>query len=211
MKLSNFLLSIVTVFLFGIAVSATQLVIPMKPTSVINIPQTEGVQGNGFSVKVPTDLTHEQSKILAMAYEIAKKDGHKHPEILQGIVLQESRAGAMENYKVANTKGDPYYGVCQIKVAATKEVLAAYPELWEEFKFQTHTDQELIANLILNTRFNLTIASKYLLILHNVYGVSGYMLPVAFNKGAAGSRGINPDEDEYNKSVNKHINNLKHV
>jgi hypothetical protein len=131
--------------------------------------------------------------ILNTAYRIAKADGHKDPELVQGVLLQESKAGGMSSYKVAGNKGDEYFGLGQLKLPAAKEVMAAYPKLWELYKFQTKTDDELKANLILNPTFNIEITSKYLKILQQRYGFTGRDLLNAYNRGPGGVKSVGAD------------------
>jgi hypothetical protein len=213
MKLSNFMLSIVACLALGAAVGATNLVIPNAPTSVINIPAEEGVSGGGFSVKLPSKLTHRQAELLRMAYDIAKKDGHEHPQILQGIILQESHAGELGSYKVAGQEfglrtNERYYGVAQIKLVAAKEVMTRYPTLRDQFDFHTRTDEEIIAKLIENDEFNLSIASKYLLVLRGMGYDTMKQLALAYNQGPAGARRANPSTNKYSTGVMTYIQKL---
>jgi len=214
MKLSNFLLSIVACLTLGVAAGTTSLVFNAEPTSVISIPSEEGTSGGGFSMNLPKSLTRKQANLLGMAYDIAKHDGHKYPQLLQGIILQESHAGDLTSYKVAGQEfglrtNERYYGVAQIKLAAARDVLNRYPQLKEDFDFHTNTDEEVIAKLIENDRFNLSVASKYLLVLKS----SGYdtikQLALAYNQGAGGARHLDPDTNHYSKGVMAHIQELK--
>lgn len=213
MKLSNFLLAFVAVGLISASTFAVKKMTDVAPTAVISVPRDDSVRGGGFSMEVPKDLSSRQTRILAMAYEIAKRDGHKHPQLLQGIVLQETKAGAMASYKVAGQEAglgpnQRYYGVAQIKLAAAQDVLTRYPGLKQEFNFQTQTDEEVIAKLIENDRFNLSVASKYLLILRGYgYDTIG-QLALAYNQGPGGARNHDSDEHHYSVKVMKHIQGL---
>jgi hypothetical protein len=149
--------------------------------------------GGQVAVLIPADLGVTQHQLLNMAYEIAKADGHKNPELVQGILLQESRAGGMTTYKVAGNKGDEYYGVGQIKLGATREVMSTWPALWAKYKFQTRTDDELKANLILNNQFNIEVTSKYLKLLQTRYGFTGRQLLNAYQQGPGGVHGVGED------------------
>ena len=209
MKLSNFLLSIVAAL--GAAVSASLRVVAAKPTAVISVPSDNGRAGGGFSVEIPKNLTQRQVQLLALAYEIAKYDGHKHPQLLQGIILQESNAGEHSKYKVAGQEfglktNERYYGVAQIKLSAAKDVLRHYPEMKTEFKLQTDTDEEIIANLILNDKYNLKTASKYLMILKKHYRIPESQLASAYNQGPGGVN--NEKAHRYSTNVARRIASL---
>jgi hypothetical protein len=210
MKLSNFILSIVACLTLGAAVGSSSYVISKQPTSEIIVTDN---QSNKVAVEIPKNLSAHQAQILGMAYDIAKNDGHKQPQLLQGIVLQESNAGDSK-YKVAGQEAglkpnSRYYGVGQIKLAAAQEVLNRYPKMKQEFEFHTNTDEEIIAKLIENDRFNLSIASKYLLVLKS-YGYDTIrQVAVAYNKGAGGAKGVDPNTNQYSLGVMAHIQNLK--
>jgi hypothetical protein len=213
MKLSNFLLSIVACGMFGMAVGASSLVVSIQPTTVISVPAEEGMTGGGFSMKLPSSLTHKQAELLAMAYDIAKHDGHKYPQLLQGIILQESKAGDLASYKVAGQEfglkpNERYYGVAQIKLIAAREVLGRYPGMKDEFEFHTSTDEEVIAKLIENDRFNISIASKYLLVLKSMGYDTMKQLALAYNQGAGGARSKDADTNPYSRGVMAQIQSL---
>jgi LysM repeat protein len=168
------------------------------------------IPNEGYSVPLPEAPTRRQSALLSQAYQIAQQDGLRIPQLLQGILIQESKAGGMESYKVAGQEqGLPtnlrYYGVCQVKLAAAHDVLRQHPEMWTKFGFHTHTDEEVIAKLIDDDTFNLSVASKYLLIL-NQYGYhTAAALAVAYNRGPGGARGVDVHTDSYAGGVVQHI------
>lgn len=172
-------------------------------TSVI----AEHGRGGVPAMVLPTDLTTKQKQILQLAYDIAKHDGHKHPEILQGIVFQETKAGGMTSYRVAGQEfglktNERYYGVTQIKLAAARDVLKAFPELVKQY-LQTTTDEEVIAHLIMNDRFNLTVASKYLKLMPDEWSTEKKV--AAYNQGPTGVAKVNPKTFKYVTEVKKHI------
>ena len=150
----------------------------------------EGKLGGQAAVVVPDDLSLSQHQILNTAYRIAKADGHRNPELVQSVLLQETHAGGLNKYKVAGNRGDEYYGLAQIKLGAAKDVLKEHPELWNKYDFHTRTDDELKANLILNQKFNIEIASKYLKLLQDRYGFSGRELLNAYNRGPGGVKAV---------------------
>jgi hypothetical protein len=213
MKLSNFLLTFVAAALVVATTVGVMKMTDISPTAVISIPREDAVKGGGFSLEVPKNLSARQTHLLALAYEIAKHDGHKYPQLLQGIILQETKAGGIAGYKVAGQSlglgvNQRYYGVAQIKLAAAQDVLNRYPGLRGEFNFHTSTDEEVIAKLIENDRFNLSVASKYLLILKS-YGYDTInQLALAYNQGPGGAKNLDANEHDYSVKVMKHIQGL---
>lgn len=217
MKLSNFMLSLVAVVVASAAVFATAHTISTNPTTVISMPKEDGadtVAGGGFAMKLPSNLSQRQAELLSMAYQIAKEDGHRYPQVLQGIILQETHAGELRKYKVAGQEfglktNERYYGVGQIKLSAAKDVLKRYPKLKEEFEFHTTMDEEIIAKLIEDDRFNLSVASKYLLILR-AYGYDTIkQLALAYNQGPGGARNHDSNTHHYSTGVMKYIQKLQ--
>lgn len=206
---TSFFALLVSVFLFSEIIDSDSHAIG---NSVIAL-KTNGVnRGDSVSIILPDNLSDHQYKILNEAYSQAKKDGHDNPEILQGILLQETRAGGLKQYKVAGHEfglgaGERYYGVAQIKKSAAKDVLAEYPELKSEYNFHTDTDEELIANLIMNDSFNISVASKYLLILKRRYNISDKNLIAAYNQGPGGFG--NNNGRKYSLLVKRHLENFK--
>jgi hypothetical protein len=163
---------------------------------------------------IPKNLSHHQAELLSQAYEIAQKDGHKQPQILQGIILQESKAGEMASYKVAGQElglktNERYYGLAQIKLAAAQDVLKIFPNMKSQFGFHTNTDEEVIAKLIENDTFNMSVASKYLLILKTRGYDTIKQLAVAYNQGAGGARHIDPNTNQYSNGVMAYIQTIK--
>lgn len=211
MKLSNFVLSIFASMVLGLAVSSSYFVISKQSSAEITV---ESNDSKRVSMDIPKNLSHHQAELLSQAYEIAQKDGHKQPQILQGIILQESKAGDLKSYKVAGQEfglktNSRYYGVAQIKLAAAQDVLKTYPSLKREFNFHTNTDEEVIAKLIEDDKFNMSVASKYLLLLRD----SGYdtirQLALAYNQGAGGAKNKDPNTNHYSNGVMAYIQQIK--
>lgn len=146
---------------------------------------------------VPANLNTKQRQLLTLAYDVAKENKLKHPEIVQAILLQETQAGGMHSYRVANPGPDAYFGPMQVKLTAARDVLAANPTMYAAYGFHTKTDDEVKANLILNDRFNLDVATKYLVILMQRYGLNGRDLMNAYNRGPGGVKLVNADEFHY--------------
>lgn len=162
-------------------------------TAVIAEKPQDGKIGGQAATLLPSNITPEQGKLLTSAYNIAKADGHKNPELVQSILLQESRAGGMKTFRVANPGPEAYFGPMQIKLAAAKDVLNKFPNLFSKYNISTKTDDEIKANLILNDKFNIEVASKYLLILQKQYGFSGRELVNAYNRGPGGVKDVGND------------------
>lgn len=211
MKTSNTVLFSAMLAIVIIAFGASYSVISKKPNSVIASNSDD--KSISFSVKLPTELTREQAEVLSLAYSIAKKDGHKFPQLLQGIVMQESNAGAARSYKVAGQEfglktNERYYGVSQIKLVAAKEVLSRYPELRKDFNFHTKEDEEIVAKLIEDNRFNISVASKYLLVLKSLGYDTIKHLALAYNQGPSGAKNHDAETHHYPKGV---INNIQKI
>lgn len=149
--------------------------------------------GGGTAVLLPESLTNRQSYLLKTAYATAKSEGFANPEVIQSILLQETHAGGLKVYKVANPGPQAYYGVGQIKLAAARDVMSRYPDLYEKFGFHTKTDDEIKANLILNDEYNIVVMTKYVKLLQNQYGFSGRQLVNAYNRGPGGVQTVGSD------------------
>lgn len=108
-----------------------------------------------------------EQPLTAYALQVAKADGHKHPRLLVGLIKVESSAGQGANYRVvkqgAGKQASIFYGAGQLTIGAAKEVMRRFPDLWNGFN--TRTDEELKARLILDDQFNVRVASKYLLVM----------------------------------------------
>lgn len=179
-----------------LAVGVNKLPKPV-PTAVIAEKPVGPVMGGQVATLLPASLTPKQHQVLNLAYKQAKKDGHRNPEIVQSVLLQETHAGGLKSYRVAGNKGDEYYGEGQLKVAAVRDVMKRWPELWEKYGFHTRTDQEIIAHLILDVKFNVEMTSKYLLLLQQQYGFTGRRLLNAYNRGPGGVRAVDDSEFHY--------------
>jgi hypothetical protein len=202
MKLSNKLLSAIAITVLFLTFS-TPTTVAYRP---VITPEAKQITSTDIYLsKLTVKFSHKQANVLNMAFDIAKQDGHVHPQILQGIVLQESGAGSNPAYKVVNSGREAYFGLAQIKVAAAKDVLKKYPNLRKEFEFQTSTDEEIMAKLIENDRFNLTIASKYLLVLKTYGYKTVRQLALAYNQGPTGAKKANPNTHHYPLGVERNI------
>lgn len=200
---------IITLLLAIATTMATQLFKPLfaaEGTSVITAKENGTTTGGKkYTVKLPTDLSIAQVTILNFAYDVAKKDGIKNPEYLQGLLMQESRAGGVASFRVAghtlgNKPDDLYFGIGQIKLKAAQDVMKAYPELWSYL--QTKTDHELQARLILDDQFNVRVASKYLLLM-GVNNDSNLGI-TAYNVGAGGVKLVDAGSHDYTERVKRY-------
>lgn len=209
-------LAIVVAFTIGAATGSMGVLADQEPTierQYVMVPVEVPLNdGRGYEVIYPEDPSYRQSQLLGVAYDIAKKDGHEFPQLLQGILIQETQAGSLPRYKVVGQEYglgplDRYYGIMQIKLSAAWDVMKRWPGLWDEFDFQTRSDEEIIAKLIEDEIFSLTVASKYLIILQD----AGYETPaeqaLAYNRGAAGAKAHNAESHPYSVSVMAHMAN----
>lgn len=164
--------------------------------------------GGAMAIKLPDSMTKRQHEILNFAYEVAKADGFNDPKYLQGIIMQESKAGSMNDFRVSglqNKPGDRYFGIGQIKLVAAKDVMKRYPELWKYL--DTRTDEELQARLIVDDQFNVRVASKYALIM----GINkdAKKAITAYNLGQGGAQFVDANQHHYTVKVQQHIQKLK--
>ncbi len=205
--------AVVTVFAMGVFVGARDIVIREKLVYIQ--PETEVIlpAKQEFAFQYPKKPTKSQQQLLGMAYDIAQKDGHAEPQILQAVILQETHAGTVKRFRVVGQEYGlvpmkRYYGVSQIKLAATWDVMKRWPELWTKFGFQTRTDDELIAKLIENDKFNMTVASKYLLVLQSYGYTTTNQQLTAYNKGPGGAEGVDADTNEYALSAQSKLTTM---
>jgi hypothetical protein len=194
-------LSLLAVFALAVGAAAYIAFSSMPdpvPTSVIGEKPTPAKVGGQVVQVLPKNMKPEQYKLLNMAYQVGKDVGFKDPEIVQAILLQETLAGGLDSYRVANPGPEAYFGPMQIKLAAARDVLKKWPALYETFGFHTKTDDEVKANLILNYRFNIEVGARYLMILKKQYGFSGRELINAYNRGPGGVKTV---DDSFHYAV----------
>lgn len=199
------------IFLIGTVTGLTLSRHSQPVITTLQIP--EEIKNIEDVVKSPS-MPERQRSILNMAYIIAKKDGHEYPELLQGILLQETGAGLIKRYKVVGQEyglkpTQRYYGLAQIKLSATWDVLRRFPKMKQEFKFNTMTDDEIIAKLIENDKFNIAVASKYLLILRERGYTDIRELAMAYNVGPGKGHHIDANTNPYAAAVVAKIDSMK--
>lgn len=204
------LMIVATATLVGSIVASTN-VLSTNPTAVLTVEDKKS--NSSVSIILPEFLTDTQARNITIAHDIGKRDGLQ-PGLLPAIIMKETQAGEYPSYKVAGqefglTTNQRYYGLAQIKLSAAKDVLKAYPNLTKEFRFHTKTDEEIIAKLIENDVFNMSVASKYLLLLRK----SGYdtvrQLALAYNQGPGGAKAHDPQTHQYSQGVMRNIQKLK--
>jgi hypothetical protein len=163
--------------------------LPVPVATAVIAEKPGKTMGGSAAVLLPTTLSNKQAALLQQAYAAAKAEGIS-PETMQVILLQETRAGAMASYKVANVGPNAYYGPMQIKLGATRDVLQRNPHLYKKYNFHTKSDDEVKANLILNEKFNIEVAAKYVKILQKEYGLRGTQLTNSYNRGPTGVHAV---------------------
>lgn len=211
MKTTLFLLSSIFAIILS-SVTATEMQINEAVTkhgTAVIAAKTSMKGGDKNVLVLPPDLTAKQAELLTYAYRVAKADGSKYPERYQGLIYQESKAGGMKGYAVAGQEFglkpmERYYGVPQIKLGATKDVLKKYPVLGV-----FRTDEEIIAKLITDDKWAIRVGHKYFM-------MSGEN-PVAYNKGIAGAKGVDPATNDYavkvahwSKTIVQSVNRKNH-
>lgn len=202
--LSATLLSLtLAIFMGGYSLLKPQLT--QNGTSVLYTPGDTQAGRPPTAILLPPTLTDKQRELLEFTRLVAVEDGHKYPQLVQGIIMQETHAGGMSQWRVAgleNKVGDRYFGVGQIKLAAAKDVMSRWPDLWRYLN--TKTDEELQARLIVDDKFNIRVASKYALLMginkDSAFGAAAY------NKGKGGV--IDASTDAYAAAVKRHATML---
>jgi len=150
-------------------------------------------------------LSDYQRSILMTAYKQAEHDGIKKPEILSGIIMQESAAGAAKNFRTAKHKKacDQTVGLGQMKVKTALAILTKYPELKQQFGV---SDRNLYSALATNDKFSLAVASKYVKWMYDIYHNDDTVI-AAYNLGPGGAANLKkPWNLPYVKLVRGHIN-----
>lgn len=176
----------------------------VRSTTAVTLAVTDGKEK---AIIIPENISNEQLRLLALAYDIAKEDGYVKPQWLQGIIMQETNAGGIKAWRVAglqNKEGDRYFGLGQIKLAAAQAVMAKYPDMWNYLN--TKTNEELQARLVLDDEFNLRVASKYAIMM-GINNNPTFAL-TAYNQGMGGAQTINPETWHYTVGVKQHVAKL---
>lgn len=193
----------------------TMMVMPDADTTAADYQeQLYKFKGERIPVTLTKKINDEQADLLIYAYEVAQVDGHKEPAVLQGLIWQESKAGGFPGYEVAGDEyglnvGHRYYGVGQIKVAAARDVFKRFPEDFPDFV--KATDEYIIAHLIMDKKFNIRVASKYLWMMQHkekskkvvLVRPTNYAI-TAYNRGLGNTYDTDYNNWHYTVSVHKH-------
>ncbi len=153
---------------------------------------------------LPATLSERQVQLIMDAHRQASEDNLPAPELLPGVLMQESHAGNNPIYKLAKNK---CYGIFQIKIGTALHVLREYPELIEKYKVDMR-EAALKKQLINDDAFNTAIASKYMVILMKYGYQSVRELALAYNQGMAGAKKFNPLKHVYSNGVAKYVSFL---
>jgi hypothetical protein len=211
MKLISTTCAALSILIGVVAWQYTEPFLSQKGTSVIYAMTGDGKHGGKpFTTLISEELSAKQHELLNFAFDVAKTDGMKFPQYLQGILMKESRGCDMKNFRVAgltNSIGDRYFGCGQIKLGTAKSVMNRYPEMWKYLESQT--DEELQARLILDDKFNIRVASKYVLMM----GINEDPTKAitSYNLGPGGAKLVDPSAHRYTQSVKQMSSSLKNV
>lgn len=150
-------------------------------------------------------LTNEQVHLLKTAFDIGYEDGGlQHARLVQGMLLQETIAGLLGRIgHMSAPVGKRSYGVMQVKVTAANDVLRKYSEFGV-----FSSDEELIAELIVDDAFNIRLASKHFLHLRSRTKTDAHAL-MAYNIGLRASRRYKDHQTfRYVKKVQNYNHNV---
>ena len=209
MKLINAFYLVLALFFGAVSWKFLEPIVAQNGSAVISSMSSDNQNGSKpISIKLPNNLTKKQFEMLNFAYDVAKSDGFKEPKYLQGIIMQESKAGSMNSFRVAgltNAIGNRYFGIGQIKLVAAKFVMSRFPDMWKHL--DTKTDEELQARLIVDDHFNVRVASKYALLMGINENPTRAL--TAYNVGPGGVENVNPSQHPYTKKVKAHADSIK--
>lgn len=211
MKLINAFYLSLTLLVGTASWKVLEPILAQNGTAVISSMSSDNKNGSKpISIKLPDNLTKKQFEMLNFAYDVAKSDGFKEPKYLQGIIMQESKAGSMNSFRVAgltNSIGNRYFGIGQIKLQAAKAVMSRFPDMWKHL--DTKTDEELQARLIVDDKFNVRVASKYALIMGINENPSKAL--TAYNVGPGGAQTVDASTHPYTQAVKAHAEKVKNI
>lgn len=147
---------------------------------------------------IPTGMTERQHDLLVYAWHEGMT--RNLAVTTASILLQESSAGT--DHKVgdrANGFGRRSYGVMQLQLAAARDALEHCPELGT-----FRTEEEIIARLIHDDRWNIRVGVCFLDRLNSRQSMTWRELITAYNRGIQGSRAVDPNTFPYTLSVVAH-------
>lgn len=148
-------------------------------------------------------LTDEQRGSLELARKVGSSEDLSLA--LMGICMQETLCGVVRSvgHQTAPV-GKRSYGIMQVKVSATRDVLKRFPELGT-----FRTDEEIIAKLLTDDEWNMRIALGYLKILKDRYSLNWKSMLTAYNLGPGGALSLsNPEEYKYTHKVIGHLSKM---
>lgn len=151
-----------------------------------------------------------KSQNLKLVYDITLKFGY--PEILQGMLLQESSGGT-----IRSLIGSPHahiskrsYGLMQVQTVAARSILMRHPELLNKYfpdrDLHTVKDKELVKLLMTNNEANITIAAYHYDLYLSVLNGNHDRTIAAYNVGIGGVTKLrNPSRFKYVREVRQKI------
>lgn len=111
-------------------------------------------------------MTQEQIKLMTLAYQIGTEIGQpQFAEVVQGILMQESHAGA--GGRIGGLELAPknrYFGVTQMKPMAVFDVLQSFPEMLQKYftkPLEQITWNEVKNKLLKDDEFAIRMAAHY--------------------------------------------------
>jgi hypothetical protein len=204
-------IAFMTLFILTFGISTTNVIAKSQSNRIHHhyvkghaFKKGESASKKSSHAKNDTSLSEHQRHILKLAVIRAKKDGLKKPEVLAGIILQESKAGEAAKFRTAKhkSKKDQSLGLGQVKVSTAKAVLKQYPELKAEFP---NAKQDLGYALANNDQFNTAVASKYVKMMCDIKCQDAFVL-AAYNGGPGYATKIkNLEKLAYVRNVRNHI------
>jgi|LGVE01.1.fsa_nt_gb hypothetical protein len=158
----------------------------------------------------PLQITPEQHRLLSISKEVGESitiKGESFPLSVMTIVLNESsagltprgRRGIIISHYGTKKAGDMDYSAWQVRLEATKDVLAKHPELGT-----FRTDDEVVLELLLNDYFAATISALYFAYVWELKSGNWRASMLGYNQGPFEQTG----KDPWNY-VEKSLNNLK--
>lgn len=147
-----------------------------------------------------SNATSLNNEAIQFAKEIAIK--HDHDEnLVAAIIMVESKAGQHAGYEIVRNGRSTYYGMAQLTIGAAKDVLKTWPNLLEKYDVAKN-DKAIKHALAYDYKFNIEVASKYLLMIRNQFGFTDHKLINSYNLGP-GSKQIANKDFYYSRKVRK--------
>lgn len=118
-----------------------------------------------------------------------------HPETLQAILLQETRAGTTEPIGNKNSPvGKRSYGLMQVQVVAARSIFERVPSVFKMYfpdrKYSSVADEEIIALLLTNDEANIRIAAHHFNLYLRLSGGDWNRAVAAYNAGIGAVQNI---------------------